>query len=116
MKDKSQIDHLANKVLNAVLGMKVDQYLEGALQSENGGEKVIGDAQNSVSLAVFTDGILRGQGYRAQNDHKHDEHVKDFLGHNPVNETSQPFGRLKLLKLGILNAKKTPLLISKPLI
>ena len=63
-------------------------YLQCALESENGREPIVSKAKDLVPLRGLWHGVLGGQRDRAQHDHKHDEHVKHFLGHDPMNETA----------------------------
>ena len=62
--------------------------LETALHGEYSGEDVIGGLEDFV--LVLGNGILEGEGDRAQHDHEHDEHVKHLLRHDPVNPATHP--------------------------
>ena len=67
-----------------------NSYLETNFKCENGGKKVVCYAQVIVAGAVLVHGILRGQGDAGDEDHQHDEVVKQLFGHNPVNCLANP--------------------------
>ena len=67
-----------------------NSYLETNFKCENGGKKIVRDAQVIVAGAVLIHGVLRGQGDAGDEDDQHDEVVKQLLGHNPVNCLANP--------------------------
>ena len=40
-------------------------------------------------MRLFVDGVLGGEGDRAEHDDQHDEHVEELLRHDPVDQTAE---------------------------
>ena len=64
-------------------------YFQSALHRKNSRESVICFSQEYISWRLFVHRIFWCQSYGTQNNNKHDEHVKDFFGNDPMDETSK---------------------------